>query len=471
MRKLLSILLAALLAVLLVFPACAGYNPLTVATDGEGIPVYASPASRKRIGMLFNGFEDELSLEATNGRFSCDLTPDTEVWLDAEKAMARLPGQAGSPGSSSEGLVPCSCYLAEIAEDRVEVYSGTGHKRVLAEHLKGTLVLVCGDFGSDWFISCCGYGFVTKSAVKKVKDLTYIEAGTPGYGLAWQTGSEIFLDGHRVFLFSSPAGTDAYGIVCSIRFGDDALILRDLGDWAQVVLNSGPDGTYQYMGFLEKRYLDPEADHSVTLAVVRTDHPLNRLIVREEADQDSWYSDKLCSGVRVQVLGSAGGWSEINLYGSGPNADHIHGYVMSKYLVPEADAGDVQSGCTRVRLRWDYVHGSRLEAGLTAGTEATVIGVSADSNTFILQMDDGRLTSVEDDQPEPLLEPVTSQVWKAKTNKKIALRTGPSTDAQKIRTLNSGASIEVLLRGEQWALVRYKGQTGYILSNALKPVK
>ena len=48
--------------------------------------------------------------------------------------------------------------------------------------------------------------------------------------------------------------------------------------------------------------------------------------------------------------------------------------------------------------------------------------------------------------------------------------TGPGSDARKLRTLKSGVAVEVLLRGEKWALVRVNGETGYVLSNALKPV-
>ena len=67
MKKFVSLTL--LLALLLpVLPARAGWNPLTVAADGKGIAVYTQSSGGKQAGVLYNGFNSSLSLEAKNGK-------------------------------------------------------------------------------------------------------------------------------------------------------------------------------------------------------------------------------------------------------------------------------------------------------------------------------------------------------------------------------------------------------------------
>lgn len=449
-----------------------------VATAGEGIPVFESPASKRQIGMLYNGYEDSLR-SYVDGKYSCTLTEDTIVWIDMEKAMSKLPKEAHESPSGYEDLMPCNCFLAEVVTDQAKVYSGTGHDRVLAEHVKGTLVLVYGSFGSDWFVWCCGLGFIPKSDVQKVKDLTFLEIHSGTYGYTGLQIAEVYADSNKISLKPSATGISEERDGMSLKPGDQLMILRDLGDWVQVAVTDQYRG-YPLNGFLEKRFIDPNADHALPThayptAVVKTTHPLNRLIIRTKADENSNGGCKLCSGAEVLVVSKADGWTEILLEDIGQDENNIHGFVMSKYLIDGTEADKAKNACVKVRILRDYklyqYDFEKNRGSVSAGTEATVIGVSYVSNKFLLRLDNGRLIFVDDNQPEPILEPIDPIAWKAKTTKKIAFRAGPCTEAKKLRTLNSGTSIEVLLRGEQWALIRYKGETGYILSNALKPVK
>ena len=43
-----------------------------------------------------------------------------------------------------------------------------------------------------------------------------------------------------------------------------------------------------------------------------------------------------------------------------------------------------------------------------------------------------------------------------------------SKDAEEILTLNQGTGVEVLLRGENWTIVKYRDQVGYVMSRYLQ---
>jgi len=84
-------MLCLLLCLLFTCTSYAGWNGLTVATDGAGIPVYSSSRGGKKIGLLYNGYCDSLSLVDENGLYSCWLNDDLTVWLDQDKAMKNYP--------------------------------------------------------------------------------------------------------------------------------------------------------------------------------------------------------------------------------------------------------------------------------------------------------------------------------------------------------------------------------------------
>lgn len=445
--------------------ARAGSYPLIVAADGEGVPVYTASGGRKQAGILYNGFTSELSLDGAHGRHSCRLTRDTTVWLNPEQAMKRLPGNIESPRDRGADQVPCSCFLAEVVPEYAKVYTGTGHKRLLLEHRRGTLVVVCGEFGQDYFID--GTGFVAKSALRKVRDLTFPETGRPDFGLTGLTEAAVYLESSQIRLASSAGGVSVDSFYGSIRNGSTVYILRDLDGWAQVARISDMEKGYGYGGFIESRYLDPAGDHTVPTAVVKTDHPLNRLNVRSMAEKDSRAENKLCSGVRVQIVSSFGGWTEIALYGEAGTWG-ITGFVQSAYLTRDPE----EAADARVRVRFRLEKTTRYsQVPVSDGDEGTVVGVRTDVNTFIVHLDSGEIVAVREEGTKPVLEPIDPAVWEAKTTRSLTLRSGPSSSSEKLRTLKSGATVEVLLRGEKWALVRAGGEAGYVLSSGLKPVK
>ena len=80
--------------------------------------------------------------------------------------------------------------------------------------------------------------------------------------------------------------------------------------------------------------------------------------------------------------------------------------------------------------------------------------------------DDGRLIGVNDFGG--ILEPIDTLEVFVKTRDSVRFREEPSTDASVISTLPKGTRVEVLLRGEEWTMVRYKDETGYVMSRYLK---
>ncbi len=439
--------------------ASAGEKPLIVATIGEGIPVYASATSRKQIGVLYNGYQSVLSLTATNGRHSCALTRETKVWLDTEKAMCYLPEGVEGIGDSNADQVPCNCFLAEVIEDDAKLYSGRGHKRVTATHAKGTLVLVCGSFDKDYYVTGAGNGFMAQSSLHMVQQVDFISSQTPGYGFEGVTTATAFTEGHTLLLGCSATGISEFEALGWLQSGDQVTVLCVLGEWAQII----PVHGYSYPCFVESRFLEPDGDHTVPMVSVSTDHPLTRLNVRTDPDSGSDVVIKLCMGTQVQCVSTANGWSQIALH-TDAGIWPVRGYVQSKYLVPGTARWD---GTCRVRLLRAHDSSDRR---LEAGTEGTVIGVR-ETNVFAIRLDNGEVCFIRDADEEPLLEPIDPPVWEARTTKQIALREGPNSKSKKIRSLKSGTTVEVLLRGEKWVLVRVNGETGYILNNAIKPKK
>ncbi len=456
-----------LLLLLAAGSASAGDNRVIVATSGEGTPVYASATSQRQVGTLYNGFYQGIGLDDTNGRYECGLTKDTVVWINQQRAESRLPEGVYGPGDTGAADVPCNCFLAEVTADSAKLYSGTGHKHILAEHRAGTLVLVCGSFGNDYYIMRAGSGFMPKGTLRKVQDLTFVQAYDGTFGMEGLETATVYLEQDRLQLSASATGVSEERTNTSVENGVEVAILRNLGDWVQVAVRTRYG--WSYGGFMEKHYLDPDGDHGVPTAVIKTDHPLNRLNVRYSADKNSWSQVKFCSGLRVQVLGSANGWTEIAIYAEKGTWSE-HGFVKSIYLATGDEANVVPNACVRVRLLRDYKpyrYGNEI---YPAGTEGTVIGVE-ETNRFVIRLDSGVVRSFPDEDADPLLIPIDPPVWEARTTKQIALREGPNSKSKKIRSLKSGTTVEVLLRGEKWVLVRVNGETGYVLNNAIKPKK
>lgn len=470
------LLILALLA--FAVPAQAGENLLDVATDGKGIAVYTSSSGKKQAGILYNGYSDDLSLEDTNGLYSCGLTSDYTVWLNQDKAEKNQPKDEriswGSP--EWETLMPSNIFVAEVIQQDAPFYTTPGHKHLSAKHNLGTLVKVCGEFGSDYFVQYGGYyqtGFMPKTALRKVQDITYMQANRDSerWGLSGVEEKTVYTGGTPLAVGSSATG---YSNMAPhvLKDGATVTVLKTVGDWAQL-LNGY---------FVESRFLSPEGDHSVTYATVKTSGVLNRLNVRSMASTEAWVYAKLCSGVRVQVPAHTEDWASVFVTGPSGGGKWT-GSVQMQYLVFGEKADQVKSGCVRVRttetLYGTYTSTMDTEQSradtvtVPAGTEMTVIGVHSgyninldDYDYFLCVLDDGKAITVSN--KGGILEPLESTGVTVKTASNVRMREHPSKEAKSLRTLDAGTKVEVLLRGEGWTIVKYKDQTGYVMSRYLK---
>lgn len=471
MKKRLTIL--ALLTALLLpcLPARAGWNPLDVATDGKGIVVYASSSGGKQAGILYNGYNDSLSLEDTNGLYSCGLTMDYTVWLDQDKAEKNQPrgDEIDWYGDAWIDQMPSDMFLAEVTQPDAPLYTTPGHKTLAARHAAGTLIMVCGEFGDDYFVRFDrdGFrgGFMPKSALKKIGALTYRQANyiSEKWGLTDAREATVYTDGGPIAIGASATGYSAFDPIV-LENGKQVTVFREINGWAQ--LSGG--------SFIESRFLDPDGDHSVAYATVNTSGPLNRLNVRRYPSTDAWVQVKLCAGTQVQVASHTDDWAAVLIVGP-EGGEEESGSVQMKYLV-FGDDTQIKNGCVRVRLTEDrYEDQYRYDKKqlLPAGMVLTVLGVyggynieTDDSDRFLCLTEDGRTVMIWNDSG--VLEPVGEGLGvTAKAASNVRMRVSPSKDAEVIRTLDKGTKVEVLLRGEGWTLVKYKDQTGYVMSRYL----
>ena len=474
MKRFLWILLTAALLTAPFSGAQAGWYPLTVATEGRGIAVYTASNGSQQAGLLYNGFNSSLSLSPTNGLYSCNLTTEYTVWLNDSKAMKALPKgwDLGSINDEAlEARMPCGLFLAEVVKQDAPLYTTPGHKHQSARHAPGTLMLVCGEFGDDYYVTLDGWslsGFTPKSALKKVKDLTYAQATSDAWGVDGASVRTVYTGGGVILRSGSATG---YSDDCSdwrLRDGDQVTVLKMAGGWAQLVGG----------GFIEARFLDPLGDHSRVYATVISDKALDRLNVRSYASKDASVVCKLCAGAKVQVANHTDEWASVFVTGKTGGVLYT-GAVMMQFLDFGGDSG--KNGCTRVRTRYDLGAGNggdwyrmswqKTDGVLPAGTELTVIGVegrynadSDDPDRFLCLTADGRLITLLDDG---VLDVISSFGLQAKASSSVRMRSAPSTSAGVEATLAQGTKVEVLLRGEGWTMVQYKGQTGYIMSRYL----
>jgi len=336
------------------------------------------------------------------------------------------------------------------------MYSAPDHKHLSARHAPGTVVKVYGEFGDDYLIDTgIRYGFMPKSDLRAIRTLTSEEVSNK----TWDTGTKqlctVYTGGRLLSIHSSATGYSDQSYGQALTNGSEVYVIAVVGDMVQ--LERG--------GFIEQRYLDPDADHTPAYATVKTAHVLNRLIVRGNADKDAHISYKLCSGVRVEVVDHTDEWACIAI--SGTNRERIYGHVQMKFLV----FGDeqVDDGSVKVRTIHETLGYSRSDK-LPAGTELTVIGVSgnyganADYDYFLCTDADGALYEIRNDDAFEVIQPINIEV---KTSSKVNLREGPGKSTKSLTTIAKGKKVTVLLRGEIWSIVTYGGKTGYMMSKYL----
>lgn len=449
--------------------ARAGYNEVIVCADGNGAAVYTASSGSKKAGILYNGFKREVSLDAENDRNSCILTGDYTVWVNMEKAMDREPvREKGEDYDAWMECYPCNVFLAEIAADDTPLYTTPKHKRISMKHAKGTVVEVCGEFGKDYYVTGASTGFVSQSAVRKISDLTYTQAHSETY--IWEEPEKKTIyasESEPVWPAASASGYSEYSLSGGYTSNTPVRVLRDLGDWVQLVGGR----------FVEKRFLDPDGDHSYPAAWVKTDGILDRLNIRSMPDTDSMVRVKLCSGTQVRVISRGDKWAAVFLSGSN-GGQHISGCAQIKYL--SFDPPDpAKNNSVQVSLTQDLRGNDQMtvfrEKGkggaLPAGTPLTVVGVFGQTSSradqvdrYLCETEDGRYIEVES---AGVLEPVSDSGVTAALRSASRLRKTPDSKADVIRQLKAKTRVEVLLRGEIWTMVRYKDETGYMMSRYL----
>ena len=442
--------------------ASAGWNDFTVSTEGKGIAVYSSSSGSTKAGILYNGYYNGLSLEETNGRYECDLTVDYSVWVNQEKAESLIPQWTDQMENDEyDALVenweknrPCNLFMVEIVKDDTPVYSSPGHKHVTVRHKKGTLLLVCGEFGNDYYVEERADGFVSRDAVRKVSDVNVDQLYKAYEDDSLPVQTLYASETEPVYLVASAGVYGDDSNVYGYTSNQKVRVLRDLGDWVQ--LSGG--------GFVGKRFLDPEGAHSYPTAWVKCDGKLDRLNLRWDADKDSRAKVKLCSGVPVHVITQTEKWAVV--FVTGPNGGYNEkGCVMKEYLSFDGK-GVENNGITQVRLKED------VEYKWAAGTLLNVIGVfpsgsshSDSTEHYLCETEDGRYIEI---WKSGVLEPVNTETGIfAKVSSAVRMRTEPDPDAKVLHQLKAKTKVEVLLRGEIWTIVKYKDEIGYVMSRYL----
>lgn len=475
MKRTVLFLLLAALALSPIIPANAGWNPLTVATEGQGIGVYTSNHGGKQVGILYNGFQSSLSLEPVNGLYSCNLTAEYTVWLNHVKAEKRLPKEWNEGSVNDAALaaqMPCALFLGEVTQEAAPLYSTPGHKRLSARHAPGTLALVCGAFGDDYYVTFGDFslnGFMPKSALKKVKNLSIVQSESLAWGIETAAARTVYTGGGDIMRSGSATLFSDSSTFRQLRDGEQVTVLTTVGDMAQ--LAGG--------GFIETRFLEQNGDHSRVYATVKSDQPLDRLNVRSYASKEAPVICKLCAGAKVQIINHTDEWAAVFVTGE-TGGESYSGVVQMSYLTP--DGNPAVNGCARVRTVYDLTAGNggnwyRLRwadigyGGMPAGTELTVIGVEGHYDADLDYPDrllcltkEGRLITLLDDG---VLEPIQSTGIQAKAASNVRMRSAPDKTAASIATISKGQKVEVLLRAEGWTMVKYRGETGYIMSRYL----
>ena len=456
MKRRLMILVV--ITVLLLTPVLSARAGLELTVSGSGKGIYAYTKTGKQAGILYNGYSSYLS-EDSNGMYRCTLTSEYSVWVEMripeyDPSVTPIPAALRR---EYEETIPCDIFIAEVIRQDAPFYTSPDHSHLSAKHAPGTLVQVCGEFGNDYFVIYgrgLGHcGFMPMSDLRKVRNMTFPQYYYINSNEYWGLDVHemtVYTGGQVLAIGASATGYSEMPPRC-IEDGKTVTVMAELDGWVQL------DDGY----FMELRFLDPAGDHSVTYATVTTSGVLNRLRIHSGIFNDEVFL-KLSSGARVQVPAHTDEWASVYISGSGWGNTES-GRVKMEFLV-FGDASKVKNGCVRVRLN---------SSALTypVGTEMTVIGIftvrdSSEPECFLCLLDDGTTIGVSD--TGGVLEPLEGSGVKVKTTSNVKMRMAPSKEAEVIRTLNRGTSVEVLLRGENWTIVKYKDQVGYVMSKYLQ---
>ena len=120
----------------------------------------------------------------------------------------------------------------------------------------------------------------------------------------------------------------------------------------------------------------------------------------------------------------------------------------------------------------DLLHPETQDLLLPAGTLLNVLGVfpsgsshSDSTEQFLCETEDGRYIKISE---SGVLEPVNTETGIfAKVSSAVRMRTEPDPEAKVLYQVKAKTKVEVLLRGEIWTIVKYKGEIGYMMSRYL----
>lgn len=269
-------------------------------------------------------------------------------------------------------------------------------------------------------------------------------------------------------LRQSPASTA--GVLTTISPGTRVKVISRGSEWCKINHN----GTVGYVMTKFLSFQDESAGESIpagSMIKVRTNN--GGLNLRETASASARVLLIIPDGTALTCLAYGAEWSQVR-YGENT------GYVMSKFLdvsgvglnqMPGIDQQPNNGASVRVATG-----GGGLNLRQSAGTDALVLTSIPDGATIVLlsresswskvryqgmegyvmnkylALDDG---STDDEKTAWIVADITGGV---------NLRFMPDTSGKVLAVLNPGTQITVTLSGENWSVVRYDDQTGYVMS-------
>lgn len=261
---------------------------------------------------------------------------------------------------------------------------------------------------------------------------------------------------------STETGVNGY-----IHHGDKVTELNTSGIWSFVETASGD------VGWIKTKYIDGTTKSLGTgYKYVSTGGGAVNL----RAGAGTGYAAKgsVSNGAKVKVLNTEGAWVRVTVQSTGKT-----GWIMAKYISDSAGSGSSGSGSGGSEIEYAgsvqkvyHVSSSSLNVrtgpGTGYGTKATLYSgrafkVTASSgNWFKIQTLKGSVSGW------------VSKTYSAAgatatvTAKSLNMRTSPSSAGGYIRSIGSGAKVNVTNVTGNWARITYAGKTGYVSMSYLR---
>lgn len=467
MKRFLALFLVLCCLPLAIPAAHAGdpYLPCYLEGDGDTVTLYEKASTGSAVvGKFANHLVVSYDTEAYTGK-----------WVKVRLARGQYAegytrtDQLLSLYDKNTPALDAKLEKAQVKQNAA-LFSGKGKKAKKVGVLNaGATVFLLGDCGSFYYVSVYGTkasGYMKKSDLKKTgasgtlnEKISALQTATV------YTQTEDATD--AATLYTSCCTFDAsYSFVLS---NDTQVgVVARLNDWTLVVYET--EKGVVYSGYLETRFLDPAGDHALKIAYVKTSDADNRLNLRAAPDQDAMYSMKLFGGTLLYVIAEDDEWAEVRVEKSVKT-----GYVMKKYLTdtlrPVYDVrpkARVTGSSSLTVTAYDHL-GQRLYNGSTVcavspGDEVTVLGAAEDCLFVMIEPTLCGFLTLN------VLEPIDSSYVKTATvhYDTLRLRETPDTDSAALDSMSRGTKVKVLLHGDVWSKIEYKGQTGYVMTRYLK---